>query len=59
MTTKCPTLKEESTTARCDAVDRLTRGEGVFYCPKEKNQYCVDVGCWEIDVDWCRELNGK
>jgi len=55
----CPILKEESTTARCDGVDRFTRGEGVFYCPKEALQYKVDFGCWDIDVDWCKELNGK
>ena len=56
---KCLCLKEESTTARCDVVDRLTRGECVFYCPKEKQQYKVNGECWDIDGEWCRELNGK
>jgi hypothetical protein len=56
---KCPILKEESTTARCDAIDRLTRGEGVFYCPKCRRQYKVDDGCWDVDIGWCRELNGE
>jgi hypothetical protein len=54
---KCPILKEESTTARCDAVDKLVRGESVFYCPKDKNKYHVDSGCWGVDVGWCGELN--
>ena len=56
---KCECLKEENSVARCDAVDRLKRGESVFYCPKTRLQYRVTATCWKVDFDWCGSLNGR
>jgi hypothetical protein len=47
-TKKCECLKEENEIARCDAVDRLKRGDGVFYCPKSRVQYRVTATCWKV-----------
>jgi hypothetical protein len=49
---KCSCLMEENAVARCDAVDRLKRGESVFYCPKSRVQYRVTATCWKVPSEW-------
>jgi len=56
---KCPCLIEEGPIARCDAVDRLERGEPVFYCSKSRLQYRATATCWKISVSRSEELNGR
>ena len=51
-TKKCPCLMEENAIARCDAVSRLSRGEGIYYCPKSRSQYKVTATCWKIPFDY-------
>jgi len=43
---------EENVIARCDAVSRMGRGDGIFYCPKSRLQYKVTASCWKIPFDY-------
>ena len=56
---KCPCLMEEGPIARCDAVDRLKRGEPIFYCPKSRVQYRTTATCWKVSASWTGDINGR
>lgn len=47
---KCECLVEEKSVARCDAVNKLKTGGGIFLCSKTRSQYHVTAMCWKVNA---------